>query len=397
MEDIISRGEDRRPPSRWRRTAAALAVVAVAALVVVEHLPHSAAPARHHGAGRRSPPLTNTPNDPAVNIPSGITGATGKLPAQTRLPRTGTRPAWFLPANGKIEAIGGLPPAPAGYTFTRLDSGWAIQPQANAQSSCVGCPGTSLPVYYLAGQAKAATRVGAATMVAPGTGGGWWLTSYPADNRLGSKSGTARQYSSAGVPEGPAVRLPAGFAIARGTTAGVLLFSITERTPAGFYWLWDPATGKIVRSFWGVVAASATGVAVVRNCGSTCVVEVVNPASGQRTSLKLDGQGRVTAASFSSDGRYLAFAVIFDDGLVNGSATVLEVASLKTGHLTVVPHAGVTSDALAGFGWPGNGDRLVAELVFNTSTQVAFWKPGIRTPAVAIIGPAQDPGDLVVG
>ena len=172
------------------------------------------------------------------------------------------------------------------------------------------------------------------------------------------------------------MKLPEGFAIARGTTAGVLLISITERTPAGFYWLWNPVTGKIVRSFWGVVATSATEVAVVRNCASTCVVEVVNPASGQRKSLRLHGGGRVNAASFSSDSRYLAFAVSFDDGLVNGSATVLEVASLKTGHLTVVPRTGVSSDALAGFGWPGNDDRLVAELVFSTRTQMAFWKPG---------------------
>ena len=108
----------------------------------------------------------------------------------------------------------------------------------------------------------------------------------------------------------------------------MLLISITERTPAGFYWLLDPVTGKIVRSFWGVIATSATEVAVVRNCVSSCVVDVVNPASGRRTPLQLHGNGQVNAASFSSDGRYLAFAVSFDDGLVNGGATELEVATL---------------------------------------------------------------------
>ena len=45
MEDVISQGDDRRPPSRWRRLAVASALVVVAALVLVEHLPHSA-PAR---------------------------------------------------------------------------------------------------------------------------------------------------------------------------------------------------------------------------------------------------------------------------------------------------------------------------------------------------------------
>jgi len=401
MEDIISQGGDRRPPSRRRRLAVAAALVAVAALVVVEHLPHGTTARHHRGGGIGSPvadPLpSGLPGVRAVKIPSGVVGATGKLPARARLPRTGTRPTWYVPAKGATEPIGGLPAAAAGYTFTKLDSGWAIQPQASTQASCAGCPGTPLPVYYLANQAQAATRVGAATMVAPGAGDGLWLTSFPADNSLGTRAGTARQYSSAGVPEGPAVKLPEGFAIARGTTAGVLLISITERDPAGFYWLWNPATGKTIRGFWGVIATSATEVALVRNCVSACVVEVVNPASGQRTSLKLQGGGRVNAASFSSDGRYIAFAVIFSDGLVNGAATVLEVASLKTGHLTVVPHTGVSSDALAGFGWPGDDDRLVAELVFSTKTQMAFWKPGTRAPAVTVLRPDQDPGDLVVG
>ena len=405
MEDIISQGGDNPAPgSRRRRLVLAAALVAVAALVVAEHLPHGTAARHHRGAGQRSTAtgphrggVPGVPGVPELKIPSVITGATGKPPARARLPRTGARPTWYVPANGATEPIGGLPAVAAGYTFTKLDSGWAIQPQASTQSSCAGCPGTALPVYYLADQAQTAARVGAATMVAPGSGGSLWLTSFPAGNSLGTRAGTARQYSSAGVPEGPPVRLPEGFAIARGTTAGVLLISITETSPAGFYWLWNPATGKTIRSFWGVIATSATEVAVVRNCVSTCVVEVVNPASGQRTSLKLPGGGRVNAASFSSDGRYLAFAVIFNDGLVNGSATVLEVASLRTGHLSVVPHAGVSSDAIAGFGWPGDDDRLVAELVFSTTTQMAFWKPGTRAPAVTVLRPSQDPGDLVVG
>ncbi len=414
-EDIIQRGDDDRPPgSPRRRLVVAAALVAVVALVVVEHLPHGAA-ARPAATGRSAggvPPAKSVPDAPAANNPSGIFGATGKLPAQDRLPRTGRRPAWYFPAKGKLEPIGGLPAAPAGYTFTRLDSGWAIQPQASArQASCdrqngthrqsgaraPDCAGTALPVFYLADRGRAAVRIGAATMVAPAAGGGLWLTSFPPGSGIGTRAGTARQYSSAGAPAGPAVRLPDGYAIARGTTAGVLLISITERTPAGFYWLWNPATGKITRSFWGVVATSATEVAVVRNCVMTCVVEVVNPATGRRTSLRLHGGGRVNAASFSADGRYLAFAVSFDDGLVNGSGTVLEVASVKTGSLTIVPHTGVSSDALAGFGWPGNDDRLVAELVFSTDTQMAFWKPGTPAPAVTVVHQDQDPGDLIVG
>ena len=387
MEDIIRRGDgDRPPPSRRKRLAVAVLLVAVVALVVAEHLPHG----HPHDQAARERPLAGMP------LSGGIAGATVRPPASVRVPRTGMRPTWFVPAMGKTESISGLLASKSGYSFTRLDSGWAIQPQATSSNRCVGCPGRPLPVYYLATRAQAATRVGAATMVAPGAGA-LWLTNFPSDRSLGTRAGIARPYSTAGVPEGPAVTLPAGYTIAQGTTAGLLLVSITERTPAGFYWLLDPATGKIVRSFWGVIATSATDVAVVRNCAWSCEIDVVNLASGRRTPLNLLGQGQVNAASFSSDGRYLAFAVSFDNGQLTGGATELEVASLRNGHLSVLPHTGVISDELAGFGWPNNDDRLAAELVYNARTQLAFWKPGTRVPAATVIRADQHPGDLVVG
>src|SRR5215472_9701967 len=127
MEDIISQGEDDRPPpSRWRRFAVVVAVVAVAALIVAEHLPHG----HHHdhAAGRRAPVVGP--------VPSLIVGATVPPPARVRVPRTGSRPVWFVPAKGKTEPIGGLPADKSGYAFTRLDSGWAIQPQATSSGRC---------------------------------------------------------------------------------------------------------------------------------------------------------------------------------------------------------------------------------------------------------------------
>ena len=199
----------------------AVALVAVAALVVAEHLPHGTAAGNSRGgAGHRSSATGLASRQRAWpscdQLPFRDRRRDRKVArAGLRLPRAGPRPAWYLPAKGTIEPIGGLPVAPAGYTFTKLESGWAIQPQASAQGSCAGCPGKALPVYYLASHAPAAARVGSATMVAPGTRG-LWLTSFPAGSSLGARAGTARQYSSAGVPEGPAVKLPVGFAIARG-------------------------------------------------------------------------------------------------------------------------------------------------------------------------------------
>src|SRR6185437_8651624 len=97
MEDVISQGEDRRPPSRWRRLAVVVAVVAVGVLVVVEHLPTSARPARppqpHHapvatGTGERSFPVRLRVEGPAT-LPSGLAGPTVVWTRSERLPLTG--------------------------------------------------------------------------------------------------------------------------------------------------------------------------------------------------------------------------------------------------------------------------------------------------------------------
>src|SRR5260221_9160834 len=118
MDDIISQGEGDRPPlSRRKRIAIVAALVAVAALVVAEHLPPGH---RHdHAAGQRPLAGGPLPGDP---LPGGIAGATVKPPAGIRVPRTGSRPVWFVPAKDKTEPIGGLPADKSGYSFTKLDS-----------------------------------------------------------------------------------------------------------------------------------------------------------------------------------------------------------------------------------------------------------------------------------
>jgi hypothetical protein len=75
----------------------------------------------------------------------------------------------------------------------------------------------------------------------------------------------------------------------------------------------------------------------------------------------------------------------------------LEVAALPDGRVSVVPGTWASSDALAGFGWPVAGDTLVAELSFTTVMQVVSWQPGEGRPAVADIGPGQNPTSLILG
>ena len=75
----------------------------------------------------------------------------------------------------------------------------------------------------------------------------------------------------------------------------------------------------------------------------------------------------------------------------------LEVASLATGHLTVLPHTWATGDPQTGLGWPGNDDRLVAKLNTGSEVQMLFWAPGHRAPALASVRGSQNPADIVVG
>jgi hypothetical protein len=405
MDDIISQGGDDRPPAIWRRRIAlGVALVAVIALVVVEHRSHGPAPSaaiRHQHVSRRPSAVVpiKVQATGVVAQPAKIAAVTVRPSGRLRLPRTGERPAWFWPGRSRTEPIGGLPASKPGYEFTRLASGWAIQPVSSVRNGCGNCPGAPLPVYYLSSRARTATTVAeSATMVAPGTNG-MWLTSFPAGRGLGTTAGFATEYSAAGIEEGPTVRLPAGFTIARGTTAGLLLASITERTPAGFYWLWNPATGKFTVSLRGVVATSATEVAVTRGCAPSCVVDVVNLNRRHRTALELSAGEIVTDGTFSPDGRYLALAVGSGNGggETGALATQLEVASLRTGRLTIVPHVSVSSDALDGFGWAGGGDGLVAESNSGAKISMTFWTPGTHVVTVATVLPDADPGDLVIG
>ena len=75
----------------------------------------------------------------------------------------------------------------------------------------------------------------------------------------------------------------------------------------------------------------------------------------------------------------------------------LDVASTRTGRISVVPGTWVSSDALTGFGWPGGRDSLVAKLSFMTKVQVVSWRPGAGRLAAAVVRPAASSAALVVG
>jgi hypothetical protein len=427
VEDIISHGDERPPGGTRRRLLVAAALVAVVALVVVEHLPHGrglSQPGGNHvvggnGVGQRSFRVRVRAEGPATLLPSGIIGQIASWAPSVRLPRTGAQPVWFWPAMGRVAPILGLPSDRYGYVFTRVDGGWAIQPDppgppgcrnctppvpSPGRAGCGDCTGPPTPVFYLADHAQRAITAGSASLVAPAAvKGQMWLTTYRPEADLGRTPGVAQQYNGAGAKVGAPVTLPAGYGITQGTRRGLLLVSLspTERDAGNAERLWDPSTGKVLRSFGGVVAVNATAVAYAPPCVLTCPVHVFNFTSGREVTIKMRPTDAAASGVFSPDGRFLALQVSRGNGDVGdggASAIQLEVASAASGRAVVVPHVFVSSDALAGFGWPGSRDDLVAEFRFDSTVQMALWDPAAGgSLSVADIKPTQDPAALVVG
>ncbi len=407
MDDIISQGhEPRRGP--WpRRLAIGAIVVAVLAVVVVQHLPGGAAPGTHRsGAAAGTRRASAGPAPPAGTFravrpagPNGIAGPTAAWAAHLRLPVGGYRPAWLWPATGRLEPIGGLPAATSAYVFTRVQGGWAVQPTAATGAGCAGCAARPLPVYFLADRARSVTAVGVADQVVTAAEPGeLWLTSFPPGADPARAAGFAQEVSVGGAPLGAPVRLPVGYLIDAATERGLLLVRAVQAGPAPIYDLWNPALGTVSRRFSGVIAASADQIAWTSGCAARRLVHVLDLATGRRTEIALSQASSAARGAFSPDGRLLALELSFGNGGDGGAvATQLEVATVPGGRLRVVPGTWASSDALTGFGWPTDDDSLVAELSFLTKVQVASWRPGARRLAVAVVPPGQDPSALVVG
>jgi hypothetical protein len=162
--------------------------------------------------------------------------------------------------------------------------------------------------------------------------------------------------------------------------------------------LWNPAAPRASRTFNAVIAASATQIAWAPPCAARCRVLVLNLATGRQVTAELPQGRSVATAAFSPDRSFLAVEVSFsseaDDG---GQAVQLELVSMASGRLTVVPGTWLSSDALVSFGWPAGSDSLVAELSFTTKVQLTSWRPGAGRLAIALLRPQQSPASLVIG
>ncbi|HET7015489.1 MAG TPA: hypothetical protein VFI65_16345 [Streptosporangiaceae bacterium] len=259
MEDIISQGGERRPPDRRRRLVAALALVAVATLVVVEHLPH-AGPVRHRRhyftavqPARISFPVTIRVQEPAT-LPNGITGPTVIWVGTERLALTGPQASWFWPAQGHIRPITGFAAEQPGYEFTRLGGGWVVVPAEVGSPS----PGSAAPVFYLPDGVRTAKLLAVANQVAPAeTSNTLWLVIYPAHADPTMAVGVARQYTTSGRPVGLPVPLPTGYELLRGAKGGLLLQPVAPSASGTKILLWNPRTRRFTAASGSMAAAGA--------------------------------------------------------------------------------------------------------------------------------------------
>jgi hypothetical protein len=406
MRDILGQGGDGQP-GPWPRRLAAIAALLLVTGVIVLHLPrHHRPPAgpagtvasRQHSLPAPPAPTGRTATGQAAQ-PDGVIGPTLPWPSSLRLPVAGEQPAWLWPATGRVKQIGGLPRDRAGYQFTAVAGGWAVQASPAAVWACTGCAGPLRPVYFLGDRAQSVTEVGLASAVTPGAAPGTvWLSSYPPDADTSVAAAQAREVSITGTPLGPQLRLPAGYAIDQGTSQGLLLVPVAPQPGTTTDRLWDPGGPQPGRAFDAVIAASASEIAWAPECDPSCRVQVLDLATGRRTTVELPGASSAANGAFSPDGDLLAIEVSFYNGGDDGAlATMLDVASTASGRLTAVPDTFASSDALAGFGWPTAGDSLVAELSFTTKVQVASWQPGATRLAVAAIRPGQESDSLIVG
>jgi hypothetical protein len=411
MSDILGQGGD-GPTRPWPRRLAAAAVLVLVAVVIILNLPrhrpgpaHPRAAARTAGSSGSAASISAAVPGALAYGPDGITGPTVPWDRSVRLPVSGQQPAWLSPATGRVSPIAGLPRDGAGYQFLRIAGGWAVQAGSGAQGAqrgragCGTCAGRPLPVYFLAAAARSATLVGTADQVAPGTTAGtMWLTSYPPGADMTKVPGTAREVSASGAALGPTVKLPVGYVIAQATDRGLLLTPAARQAGPISYRLWKPAAPRDMRTFEQVIAASASQIAWAGRCAPACGVQVLNLDSGRRTTIGLPAASSAASGAFSPDGALLALEVSQSNGGDDSALALrLDVVSLARGRITMVPDTFMSSDALAGFGWPAASDTLIAELSFTTKVQIASWVPGAARLSVAAIARAQTADSLIVG
>jgi hypothetical protein len=385
-------------PSRSQVIGTLGAVALVAALVVVGRLD---APGRlgrlpaptSATATAPTPPRTDTivsvPTPPRLRgVPLEGTGLAALLVPD---PSPSAVPGRFWLDRGRLTPIGGLPRGGCYLSPTRLPHGWVLARQAY-QAAGLGCPELSVPTrfYLLADGANSATRLPVtADFVIAGDDTRLWLITFlgrpdPTSGQLPPQA--IQQVDRTGHPHTPRYLVPDGYAAMQGLGGGLLLLALTGPAPADTsrFALWNPHSGRMLRRYDRVLAATATTVAwVAAACGpQRCPVHLSDLASGSDTQVAGPRGMSANTGAFRPDGRYLA--VVFGGGDLTGpapSATPVRVGVIdaSTGRLLAVSGAvmvGGGGDFWLAVTWSPDGAWLLLSAPAGQHTQLAAWRPG---------------------
>jgi hypothetical protein len=379
------------PHSRGQLIGALGAAALLAALVVVGRLgalgraPQVSAPA----STTATPPTP--PTTVALPAPSQLRGVplagTGLAALLIPEPSSSAVPGLFWLDSGRLTPIGGLPRGGCYLPTTRLPHGWVLGQQADQ-----GCPelGVRTQFYRLADGASSATRlpVTADWVVAAGDDTRLWLVDFlgrpdPASDQLPAQA--IQQVDLTGHPHTPRYHVPAGYAAMQGVGGGLLLLVLAGPGPvdSSRFALWHPRSGRVLRRYDRVLAATATTIAwVAGTCGpKSCPVHLSDLASGSDTQLTAPPGMSAYTGAFRPDGRDLA--VVFGGGDPTGGPPAppvrVGVIDAATGRLLAVSGAvmvGGGGSFWLAVTWSPDGAWLLLSTPTGQHPQLAAWRPG---------------------
>ncbi len=341
----------------------------------------SATPGRSSRSG--SPRPSDSAGDARRHAePHWLRGLPLRGTTDLRLLLSGPEPAWLSSATGSIETIAGLPRTSRGgwYDITSLQGGWTARPVAASPACANDCPGARATVYFIADGSAAARRVGLAQEVAPGAASTtMWLETYPrASADVATTPVTAQQVTDTGQRVGRPVRLPAGYVIDQGVGSDLLLTPVSQGPGSVIDNLWNPGTGRVVRTFAGVIAAGPTRIAW-GICGG-CSVHVLDVTTGTSFTVAVPKASWAYNGIFSAGERLLA--VSLSAGVTSSGAARLQeigVIDLAAHSLRIIGGSSVSTEMrnALNFGWAGSTDHLIAVVTGGgKQAQVAYWQPG---------------------
>jgi hypothetical protein len=378
----------RMRPSRSQVIGTLAAVALLAALVVVGRLD---GPGRLGRVSAAAPAATTEttiglPTPPRLRgVPLKGTGLAALLVPD---PSASAVPGLLWLDRGRLTPIGGLPHGGCYLPPTRLPHGWALGRQAYKPTG-QRCRQLSLATqfYLLADGATRARRlpVTADRLVADGDDTRLWLIRLlgqpdPTSGQLPPQA--IQQVDRTGHPYIPRYLIPGGYAAWQGVGGGLLLLIRTGQGPADTsrFALWDPQSGRILRRYDRVLAASGSTIAwVAAACSpNPCPVHLSDLAAGTDLQVAVPWRAPANHGAFSPDGRSVAVVFGGGDGAGAGTSARVGVIDLAAQRLRAVPGTVLVGRDLGlAVSWSADGAWLLLSAPVGPLTdQLAAWRPG---------------------